>query len=198
MKKVTVFLSLIFLAATSMAEANNKVLKCENKIYRDATLVMEQGSVLIRDMPQGGSVLSRVLEKKLNLSEDSVVLQNVQIQAINGVECNSNLTMLNTCRLVEEDARAFLQADVLIISNGVVGAAKLNLRVVLKKFHARTNLQSTGGVFLGNGSNQVTLDTVNAVAQVKMLIDETEVDLNFETPYWIPAKNSKDSFCQVK
>lgn len=198
MKKVTVLLSLIFLATTSMAEEKNKILKCENKIYRDATLVMEQGSVLIRDMPQGGLALSRVLEKKLNLSEDSIVLHNVQIQASNGIECNSNLTMLNTCQLVEEAARAFLQADVLIISNGVAGTAKLNLRVVLKQFHARTNLQSTGGIFLGNGSNQVTLDTVNAVVQVKMLIDETEVALNFETPYWIPAKNSKDSFCQIK
>lgn len=196
MKKLTLLLS--FVVSTAAYSAENKYLQCENKIYRQAALVMQERSVLVKDMPEFGTSLAKVLEQKLDLKEGSLVLRNVELFSYRGVECSSPLEMLNSCSLAQNTGAAMLTVDVQISANGLSGIAKFTTPVVLKKFHARTNLQSTGGISLGNGANQVTLDTINAVVQAKVLIDQAEVDLNFETPYWIPAKNSQDSFCRIK
>lgn len=196
MKNLTLLLSLILSATAYSAES--KYLQCENRIYRQAALIMHEKYVLVKDLPVSNTSLAKVLQERLNLKEGSLVLQNAQLFSYSGIECKSPLTMLNSCSLVQDSGDAMLTIDVHISVDGLNGIANFIIPVLLKKFHARTNLQSTGGISLGNGANQVTLDTINAVVQAKVLIGQAEVDLSFETPYWIPAKSSQDSYCQIK
>jgi hypothetical protein len=199
MKTLNIFLALFLVTTAAKAETQKQILNCENKIYRDAALIIDDNTVVIRDMPVGYHKLARAMEKLMGFQEETLIIMNAQLTALKGIDCNSPITILNSCRLVQEQVVASLTVDVMIHANGVLGKAKLHQKVNLNKFQVRTNLESAQqGIQLGNSVNQVTLDTVNVVAEANVLVGEEQVLLNFETPYWIAAKNSKDSFCRLK
>ena len=78
MKQIGLLLGLFLLTQVAQAEIIQPILVCENKIYRDAALLLTENSVVVKDLPINlENNLAQVLEKKLNMQKGS--LQTVSL-----------------------------------------------------------------------------------------------------------------------